>query len=164
MISLTKFLNIFNKYEHVYAPVSGTVISLKKIPDSLISSGFAGIGIAIDPIENIIVSPSSGYLTSVFKTNHAFVITTDSGVQILVHIGLDTVTLNGEGFESLINTGEKVTAGTPIIKFNKNFIKNKGLLLLTPILITNYNKIKNYKEHRNYTVKASKDILFSFTC
>ena len=103
----------------------------------------AGDGFAINYTGSTVVAPCDGTLTLIFKTNHAFSITTDNGVELLIHIGLDTVTLNGEGFERLIEEGQKVKAGTPIIKLNRELIESKGISLVTPVLITNVDSVKS---------------------
>ena len=97
----------------------------------------AGDGIAIDPTGDVVVSPADGELSLVFNTKHAFALTLDNGAELLVHIGVDTVSLNGEGFEQLAEAGTKVKAGTPIIKIDRELIKSKGFSLMTPVLITN---------------------------
>ena len=96
----------------------------------------AGDGIAIDTTGDTIVAPADGELTLVFKTKHAFALTLENGVELLVHIGIETVGLEGEGFEQLVEQGTKVKAATPIIKIDRELIKSKGLSLITPVLIT----------------------------
>ena len=125
------------------APVDGEVIDLSKVPDQVFSEKMAGDGVAINPTGNTVCAPADGELSLVFKTKHAFAMTLDNGVELLVHIGIDTVELNGEGFEQLVEQGTKVKAGTPIIKIDREFILSKGLSLATPILITNVDSVKS---------------------
>lgn len=119
------------------AAVSGKVLPLSEVPDPVFAQKMAGDGVAIDPSSDIIVAPADGELSLVFNTKHAFAMTLDNGAELLVHIGVDTVSLQGEGFKQLAEAGTKVKAGTPIIKIDREFIKSKGLSLMTPVLITN---------------------------
>lgn len=119
------------------APVTGKTIDLSDIPDPVFAQKMAGDGLGIDSTGDVIVAPCDGDLTLVFKTKHAFAMTLENDIEILVHIGIETVSLNGEGFEQLVEQGTTVKAGTPIIKIDREFIKSKGLSLVTPVLITN---------------------------
>ena len=119
------------------APITGKTIDLSDIPDPVFAQKMAGDGLGIDSTGDVIVAPCDGDLTLVFKTKHAFAMTLENGIEILVHIGIETVSLNGEGFEQLVEQGTTVKAGTPIIKIDREFIKSKGLSLVTPVLITN---------------------------
>ena len=101
------------------APIDGNTIALSNVPDPVFSQKMAGDGTAIDSTGDIVVAPCDGELTLIFKTNHAFAMSLDNGIELLVHIGIDTVSLNGEGFERLIEPGQTVKAGTPIIKINR---------------------------------------------
>lgn len=119
------------------APITGKTIDLSDIPDPVFAQKMAGDGLGIDSTGDVIVAPCDGDLTLVFKTKHAFAMTLENDIEILVHIGIETVSLNGEGFEQLVEQGTTVKAGTPIIKIDREFIKSKGLSLVTPVLITN---------------------------
>lgn len=125
------------KVPQLVAAVNGKVVPLSEVPDPVFAQKMAGDGVAIEPTGNLVVAPADGELSLVFNTKHAFAITLDNGIELLVHIGIDTVSLNGEGFEQLAEQGTKVKAGTPIIKIDREFIKSKGFSLMTPILITN---------------------------
>lgn len=133
----------FKKELKLVAPVAGKTVDLSQVPDEVFAQKMAGDGIAIDTTGNIIVAPADGELTLVFKTNHAFAMTLENGVELLVHIGIDTVSLNGEGFERLAEPGSVVKAGTPVIKINRDFITSKGLSLITPVLVTNMDIVKD---------------------
>lgn len=125
------------KVPQLVAAVNGKVVPLSEVPDPVFAQKMAGDGVAIEPTGNLVVAPADGELSLVFNTKHAFAITLDNGIELLVHIGVDTVSLNGEGFEQLAEQGTKVKAGTPIIKIDREFIQSKGFSLMTPILITN---------------------------
>lgn len=152
-----------NKEITLIAPITGQAIDLSKVPDKVFSERLAGDGIAIDPTGDTIVSPADGTLTLVFATKHAFAITLDNGVELLVHIGIDTVTLNGEGFEQITETGSKVKAGTPIIKINRDIILSKGFSLITPVLVTNMDLVKDLKTTINKDVVAGQDNVVTFS-
>lgn len=119
------------------AAVSGKILPLSEVPDPVFAQKMAGDGVAINPTGDVVVAPADGELSLVFNTKHAFAMTLDNGAELLVHIGVDTVSLEGQGFEQLAEAGTKVKAGTPIIKIDREFIKSKGLSLMTPVLITN---------------------------
>lgn len=126
-----------NDTPKLVAPVSGKVIDLSEVPDPVFAQKMAGDGVGILATGDTIVAPCDGELSLVFKTKHAFAMTLENGIELLVHIGIETVSLNGEGFEQLAEQGTKVKAGTPIIKIDREFIEGKGLSLATPVLITN---------------------------
>ncbi|MDR3595405.1 PTS glucose transporter subunit IIA [Clostridium sp.] len=132
---------IFNKKQKsdlaLIAPADGRAIDLSKVPDPVFAQKMAGDGIAIDTTGDTIVAPADGIVSLIFKTKHAFAISLDNGIELLVHIGIDTVSLNGEGFEKLVEEGTSVKAGTPIIKINRDYILEKGFSLITPVLVTN---------------------------
>ena len=151
-----------NKETKLLAPITGKTIDLSKVPDQVFAEKLAGDGVAIDPTGDVIVAPADGELTLVFKTMHAFAITLANGAELLIHIGIDTVSLNGEGFEQLVEAGTMVKAGTPIIKINKDFILSKGFSLITPVLITNMDLVKELKSNINKDVVAAQDEIISF--
>ncbi|MDZ7548309.1 PTS sugar transporter subunit IIA, partial [Clostridium perfringens] len=100
--------------------------------------------------------------TLVFKTKHAFAMTLENGLELLVHIGLETVSLDGEGFEQLVEQGKKVKAGTPLIKINRDLILSKGLSLATPVLITNVDATKSITPVESGDVVAGKTVVVNF--
>lgn len=145
------------------APITGRSIPLSEVPDPVFAQKMAGDGLAIDPTGDVAVAPADGELTLVFNTKHAFALTTDNGAELLVHIGLETVSLNGEGFEQLVEQGTKVKAGTPIIKFDREFIKSKGLPLVTPVLITNPDSFTSIKAIENVDTIAGETSVLEYT-
>lgn len=153
-----KFFNKKQKTDlKLVAPVTGNAIDLSKVPDPVFAQKMAGDGIAIDLTGETIVAPADGTLTLVFKTKHAFAMTLDNGIELLVHIGIDTVSLDGEGFEQLTSEGDIVKAGTPIIKINKDLILEKGFSLITPVLITNPDVVSELIISTDKNVTAGKD-------
>lgn len=153
-----KFFNKKQKTDlKLVAPVTGTAIDLSKVPDPVFAQKMAGDGIAIDLTGETIIAPADGTLTLVFKTKHAFAMTLDNGIELLVHIGIDTVSLDGEGFEQLASEGDIIKAGTPIIKINKDFILEKGFSLITPVLITNPDVVSELITSTGKNVTAGED-------
>lgn len=151
-----------NSFKLVSA-ISGKAIPLSEVSDPVFAQKMAGDGIAIDATGDTVVAPADGELTLVFKTKHAFALTLENGIELLVHIGIDTVSLNGEGFEQLAEQGTKVKAGTPIIKIDRDFVKSKGFSLTTPILITNPDSTKSITPLENIETTAGETIVVDYT-
>lgn len=145
------------------APVDGKTMDLSEVPDPVFAQKMAGDGLAIDATGDVIVAPCDGDLTLVFKTKHAFAMTLDNGIELLVHIGIETVSLNGEGFEQLAEASTKVKAGTPIIKIDREFIKSKNLPLVTPILITNPDVVKSMDAKTGLDAKAGETVVLEYS-
>jgi beta-glucoside PTS system EIICBA component len=135
--------------EQVYSPIKGEVKPLNEVNDSTFSSGIMGRGFAIQPEEGKVVSPVTGKITTIFKTKHAIGITSDNGAEILIHVGIDTVKLNGKHFTSHVKDGDFVEMGDTLVTFDIDAIKAEGYDLITPVIITNpdrYQSIKPVKE------------------
>jgi PTS system D-glucosamine-specific IIA component/PTS system glucose-specific IIA component len=153
-----KFFNKKQKSDlKLIAPATGKAIDLSEVPDPVFAQKMVGDGVAIDVTGDTIVAPADGTLTLVFKTKHAFALTLNNGIELLVHIGLDTVSLDGEGFEQLAQEGTFVKAGTPIIKINRDFILEKGFSLITPVLVTNPDIVSELSTSINKDVTAGQD-------
>lgn len=144
------------------AAIDGKTIDLANVPDPVFAQKMAGDGVAIDTTGDTIVAPCDGELSLIFKTNHAFAMTLDGGIELLVHIGIDTVSLDGKGFERLIEAGQQVKAGTPIIKIDRALIEKAGLSLITPILITNPDSVKSITPVIGQSVKAGVDTVVTY--
>ncbi|ARI75899.1 PTS sugar transporter subunit IIA [Halobacillus mangrovi] len=119
------------------APVTGEVVALEEVPDPVFSQKMMGEGIAVDPSKGEVLSPVDGDIVQLFPTKHAVGIKTKSGVEILIHIGLETVAMEGEGFEAYVSQGDKVKAGDKLITFDMDLVKEKAKSTVTPIIITN---------------------------
>ena len=120
----------------VTAPFSGTLVPLSKVPDETFASGVLGEGIAIEPSDGLFCSPVDGTVETIAETKHAIGFAADNGLEILVHVGLETVSLNGEGFEILVKEGDKVKAGQPVAKADLALIRERGLKTITSIVLT----------------------------
>ncbi|MGP6138979.1 beta-glucoside-specific PTS transporter subunit IIABC [Jeotgalibaca sp. A127] len=125
--------------EIIGSPVTGDTMPLNEVPDEVFSSEALGKGIAINPTVGEVVAPANGTVTALFETGHAIGITTDSGTELLIHIGLDTVEMNGKGFEALVTKGQTVSAGQTLIRFDIEAIKAAGYSPIIPIVVTNTN-------------------------
>ncbi|MBC2582854.1 glucose-specific PTS transporter subunit IIBC [Clostridium sp. DJ247] len=119
------------------APIDGKIIPITDVPDQVFSQKMMGDGFAIEPANGEVVSPVNGIITTLFPTKHAVGITANNGREILVHFGIDTVNLEGQGIEALVSQGDKVTAGQPLLKVSLSEIKDKVPSIITPIIFTN---------------------------
>lgn len=125
------------KETEIYAPGTGHIIPLSEVPDKVFSEKMMGDGVGFVPEKGEIVAPFDGTVKTIFPTKHAIGLESESGVEVLIHIGIDTVKLNGEGFESLVNADESVTQGQPLMKINLAYLKEHAPSTVTPIIITN---------------------------
>ena len=121
----------------VYAPVSGTVIPSEEIPDETFAAGVLGRGVGINPTEGVVVAPFDGEISSVAETKHAVGVTSPDGMELLIHIGVDTVAMNGDGFTCLVQEGQKVKAGEKLIEFDRAKIEAAGHPDCVVVLLTN---------------------------
>lgn len=119
------------------APVDGVVISLDQVADPIFSNRMMGEGIAINPTGNEIIAPANGTITMISKTNHAIGLTLESGLEVLIHVGLNTSSLKGHGFTPHIKQGQKVETGTLLLGFDAKYIEEKGKSLCIPIILLN---------------------------
>ena len=142
----------------VYAPVDGQLIAIESVDDEVFSQKMAGDGVAINPIGDIFGSPIDGVITKIFSTNHAYSVKGKQDLEVLVHIGLETVALKGEGFERLAQEGDEVKAGDPIIKADLAYIKAHAKDIITPILVTDESKFNEIDKNDN-VVKAGDAIM-----
>lgn len=152
-----------NNATKLVAPVNGKVIDLSEVPDPVFAQKMAGDGVGILANGDTVVAPADGEISLIFKTKHAFAMTLENGIELLVHIGIETVSLNGEGFEQLIEQGTKVKAGTPVIKIDRAFIESKGLSLATPVLITNPDNTKSIEAKTGIDAVAGETTVIEYT-
>ncbi len=129
--------NNVRQNETIFSPLTGAVKELAQVEDAAFSEGLLGSGVAIDPTQDNVVSPFNGVVTTLFPTKHAIGITSDDGLELLIHIGLNTVQLEGEGFTNLVNQGDRVKKGDTLLTVDIASIRSKGYSLVTPIVITN---------------------------
>lgn len=125
------------RQREICSPMKGKVLKLESVKDDAFASGVLGKGAAILPEEGKVYAPVDGVVTTLFPTLHALGIETEEGIELLIHIGLDTVQLDGEGFQASVQQGDKVKKGQLLITFNQAFIEGKGYCMETPVIITN---------------------------
>ncbi len=123
--------------EQIFAALTGKIIALEQVPDPTFSKKLMGDGVAIEPTEGKIVSPVTGEVVLVADTKHAIGIKSEEGAELLIHIGLETVALNGDGFDIQVNVGDKVNVGDQLGSFDLPFIKKNAISAVTPIIVTN---------------------------
>jgi len=141
----------------VLAPLDGKVVELENVPDEVFAQKMAGDGVAIAPSGEVAVAPISGTLAVLFPGGHAFGISTEDGVELIVHIGLDTVELKGQGFQNIATQGQAVQAGTPIVRFDRATVERLGKAMISPVVSSGSGIIV----HRaSGTVRAGHDVLF----
>lgn len=146
----------------VLAPVSGRAVPLAEVPDEVFAEGMAGLGCAVVPdASGEAVAPVSGTLVKLFEGGHAFGIVAEGGVEMIVHLGIDTIELKGRGFERIATEGDRVEAGQPVVRFDLDEIRSGGYDPVTPVLVTNADE-HPVGEARTGEVRAG-DPLFEVT-
>lgn len=136
-----------NQTINIYAPLNGKVVPLAEVPDPVFSEKMMGDGVAIIPNEGKVVSPIEGKIVHVADTKHAVGLEGADGTELLIHVGLETVALKGEGFQVSVSTGDKVSVGDELIEFDLDFIKNNVKSIVTPVVITNANQTGFHYSH-----------------
>ncbi|MBP2079601.1 PTS sugar transporter subunit IIA [Oceanobacillus polygoni] len=162
------FGKLFKKKEEVIdvsltAPVSGEVVALEEVPDPVFSEKMMGDGVAIKPANGEVVSPVNGEIIQVFPTKHAVGIRAENGAEILIHIGLETVSLDGEGFTSYVKEGDQVKQGDKLIHFDMDIVHEKAKSTVTPIIITNTDDMRNIEAKTIKQVTAGQDEILQVT-
>lgn len=142
----------------VYAPVKGNVIARADIPDATFASGVLGDGVGIEPAEGIVVAPFDGTITSTTDTKHAVGVQSAEGMELLIHVGIDTVKMNGEGFEMFVKEGDTVKKGQKLIKFDMKKIEAAGYSATTAVLLTNSDEFADFKVVKNGSTEAGEEI------
>lgn len=144
------------------APLSGVIWPLENIPDPVFAQKMVGDGVSIDPVDDTLLAPCDGEVVSLHAAGHALTLRAENGAEILLHIGIDTVTLKGEGFQPRVAVGDRVRAGAPLIGFDLDFLATRAKSLLTQIVITNGDRVTNWERARGQ-VKAGQDTLLEVT-
>lgn len=140
------------KVVEIYSPLAGKVISLEEVPDDAFSQKMIGDGCAIDPIPGSIFAPVDGEI-DIFETNHAISVETPSGLELIIHFGVDTVKLNKEGLTRVAENGG-VKKGTELVKYDLDLIKSKGYSTKTPIIVTNMDVVNSIEVVASGDVKV----------
>lgn len=142
------------------APFDGEVVALKDVPDEAFSSGVVGDGVAIKPTSNIVMAPATGTVVKIFDTNHAFCIETDNGVEIIVHMGIDTVALGGKGFKRLVEEGADVKVGQPILELDLEYLNANAKSMISPVIVSNIDDFDKITEQVAGVVVGNKTVIY----
>lgn len=143
----------------IFAPLSGELVPIEEVPDVVFAEKIVGDGIAIKPSGNKMVAPCDGTIGKIFETNHAFSIESDSGLELFVHFGIDTVELRGEGFTRIAQEGQQVKKGDTIIEFDLALLEAKAKSTLTPVVISNMDEVKEVTKHSGAVTQAEDVIM-----
>ena len=141
-----------NKDIEVFTPMDGEYVNIEDIPDPVFAQKMMGEGFGISPSSGEVVAPIAGTVDNVFPTKHAIGLKADNGLEVLVHIGLDTVQLNGEGFETFVESGQRVEVGDTLLKFDVDYIKENAKSIISPVIITNSDQAETIKVHASETM------------
>ena len=150
-----------NNNEKYISPIKGKLIPISEVPDQVFSQKMMGDGFAIEPEDGLVVAPADGKIINVFPTKHAIGFQTVGGREILIHFGIDTVNLKGEGFETLVNEGEEVKAGQPLLRADINFIKEHVPSIITPVVFTNLSEGENIVLEKSGPVQLKEEDIIS---
>ena len=151
-----------NKTECLIAPCTGKTVPLSAVPDEVFANGILGEGLAIEPAEGHFFAPVDGTVSSVADARHAYTVLSDAGVDVLVHIGVDTVCLAGESFVSHVSAGERVLAGQLMAEADIDLIRSRGLSAICSVVVTEPDKIENI-EYKPGNCTGGKDAIMCYT-
>jgi sugar PTS system EIIA component len=162
------FKKLFGKKEKIktvelLAPLSGNAVDLSAVPDPVFSEKMMGDGIAIEPTEGEVLSPVDGEIMQIFPTKHAIGIRAKNGAEILIHIGLETVSMNGEGFTTHVFEGSNVKAGDKLVSFDIDLVKEKAKSTVTPIIVTNSDSASSIEKLANGPVQKGNSPIMKVT-
>ncbi|MDJ0323280.1 glucose PTS transporter subunit IIA [Cryobacterium sp. PH31-AA6] len=141
------------------SPVAGIVVPLVDVPDPVFSKGIVGLGVGVDPTGDTVYAPGAGKVVVAQPTGHAFGLLLDNGVEMLIHVGIDTVNLAGKGFEVKVSAGDRVEAGTPLVTFDRAVIEEAGYSLVTPVLVTNPKKFGSIDQAASGSVEVGSPLI-----
>lgn len=144
----------------IYAPLNGKSIALEQVSDPVFAQKMLGDGMAIEPASRTVLAPFDGKVVAVVPTQHAVGLRCTSGLECLIHVGIDTVALNGQGFRLLVEEGQMVKQGNPLIELDLDILRSSGKELSTPVVITNSDCWKIKQRSEEGMLSAGKDILF----
>ncbi len=156
---LKEEIKVVMKQTHFVSPGKGRILALSQVPDETFADKILGDGFGFEPSEGKIYAPCAGKLTTVFPTKHAYGILSDEGLEVLVHVGIDTVNLKGEGFTTSMKVGDSVITGDLLVQFDMNIVKEKAKSLITPIVITNMDVVKSLKLLKTGEANLGQDVL-----
>ena len=147
----------------VFSPMTGKVLPLEEVPDPIFAEKLSGDGLAVMLDSPLVVAPVTGEISVFFETKHAFMVTAEDGTQVLTHIGLDSIVMEGVGITAFKERGAFVRAGEPILEIDLPFFLRRRINLLSPVLIVNYDNLKLLEYvNINENVTAGKDLLLRY--
>jgi len=141
------------------SPLKGEIMTLAQVPDETFATKVLGDGFAVKPTEGVVYAPVDGKIAQLFRTNHAIGLTTDDGLEVLIHVGIDTVKMNGQGFNALVKKGDVVLRGQKLLEFDLDLVREKAKSDITPVVITNMNKVANMSLQGNGQIHNGHDIM-----
>lgn len=147
-----------NKTSQLVSPVTGKITTLEETGDEVFANKLLGDGVAICPTEGNVVSPCDGTIQSIPQSSHAYSILSDDGLEVLVHIGIDTVELRGEGFDRRVSAGDRVKKGQTICNADLDYISSKGYSTVTPIVVSNMDSV-SFFERKSGNVKCGEGLI-----
>ena len=158
------FDKLFGKKEeinpnHIYAPMAGEAVEISEVPDPTFSSGMLGNGIAIKPTDGKVYSPVNGTVDTMFETGHAVSLVSDNGIEILIHVGLETVGLEGKPFQIKVQNGQKVKKGDILMIADLAAIEAAGLPTITPVLVCNSDDYATFNTTTGKTVAQGEEVI-----
>lgn len=145
------------------SPITGEVVALDLVPDEAFASKAVGDGVAVRPTDKTVVSPARGTIVKIFNTNHAFCLETDEGAEVVVHMGIDTVALNGQGFKRLVEEGAEVKAGQPILEMDLEYLNANARSMISPVVVSNIDDFGGLKALAAGHVVAGETKLYDIT-
>lgn len=148
-----------NKAIEIASPITGKIVPLDQIDDEGFSDKRLGDGVAIEPTDGKVIAPFDGEITSTYKANHCIVIRSEDGIELLIHLGLDTIKLKGEGFTQHVALMEKVQKGDIILEADLELLKEKGKSIISPVVITNMGRVENLEKAEGNVEKGVSNIM-----
>jgi PTS system glucose-specific IIA component len=145
--------------EQILASVDGQFVAIEEVPDPTFAQKMMGDGVAIQPTNGNVVAPIEGEVIQVFPTKHAVGLRGRSGMELLIHIGLETVSMNGEGFQAHVKAGDKVKPGQPLITFDLDLVNEKAVSSIIPMVITNMERVDSFEKASVTDLKAGETTL-----
>lgn len=153
-------LDVFKKKEiSVAAPMQGTCVSIQEVSDPTFGEEILGKGVAIRPVDGRVCAPADGVISTVFPTGHAVGITTNDNVELLIHVGLDTVKMDGRGFEIMCQDGQEVKKGDLLIRADLELIREEGYETITPVVVCNSDEFSQIGKQAGREVSVGDTIL-----
>ncbi len=147
----------------ILAPVSGVTVPLERVPDPVFAQKMVGDGLGIDPVSNEVVAPFEGVVSQLHQASHAVAVRASNGLEVLIHVGIDTVSLKGQGFTALVKLGDAVVAGQPLIRFDADTVARLARSLITLVLATSLDGSQKVVPTAELTVQAGSSVLFEVT-